>query len=288
MAIKSILCVYGGATFESAALEAACQLATRCEAELRILHVVPPVVIYPDLYGVDLATLERENLGRAAHAEKSAGETARKAGLAFHLETDEVIDARPPKAIFAAITGYASDLVPAAGRACDLIIVGRDDMEVTDDIEAILAALLNTSTPTLIVPRGAEASAGIATAGQRVALAWDGSSGAGRALRGLQLVASAGQEIEVICIRPKSGRPLVCPADLAAHWLALHGFTARVTESGPFAMSDGEAILTKARQSKTDLLVMGAYGHSHWREVLLGGATDHVLKTGDLPLLLCH
>jgi len=288
MPIKSILCVYGGERHEAAALEAACRLAVRVKAELRILHPMAPVAVYPDLYGVDVASLEKESLARADHAEKTARDAALGLGMAFYREADRGPDAVQPHAVFAAVTGYVNDLVPAAGRACDLIIAGRDDMDVSSDIDAILAALLDTCTPTLVVPRGAEAAFDFADPGQTVALAWDGSAAAGRALRGLDLVLAPGQAVDLICVRPKRNEPLICPADGAVRWAELHGYVPRVVNSGPFAMSDGEAILINVRQREADLLVMGAYGHSHWREMLLGGATDHILKHGDLPLLLCH
>jgi len=288
MPIKSILCVYGGEHHEAAALEAACRLAARAKAELRILHPMPPVAVYPDLYGVDVASLEMDSLALAGRAEKAARDAALIAGLAFYREADLGPDAVAPRAIFAAVIGYVNDLVPAAGRACDLIVAGRDDIEVHSDIDAIMAALLDTCTPTLVVPRGAEAAFAFAEPGQAVALAWDGSAAAGRALRGLNLVLAPGQTVDLICVRPKRNAPLVCPTDGAVRWAQLHGYTARVVNSGPFAMSDGEAILVNARQGGADLLVMGAYGHSHWREMLLGGATDHILKHGELPLLLCH
>lgn len=288
MPIKAILCVYAGEPHEAAALEAACRLAVRARAELRILHPVPPVDVYPDLYGADVVSLEKENLERADRANTAAHDMALNLGLAFYHEADQGTTPVLPRAVFAAATGYVNDLVPAAGRACDLIVAGRDDTDVSSNIDAILAALLDTCTPTLVVPRGAKPAFGFADPRQTVALAWDGSAAAGRALRGLNLVLAPGQTVDLICVHPKRNEPMACPTDSAVHWATLHGFTAHVVNSGPFAMSNGEAILISVRQREAELLVMGAYGHSHWREMLLGGATDHILKHGDLPLLLCH
>jgi len=288
MSIKSILCIYGGESFEAAALEAACRLAARRRAELRILHLSPPVVVFPDLYGVDVATLEKENIARAERARRAAADAAAEAQIAFSDGPGEGTDASLPRAVFIGKTGYMDDVVPAYGRACDLVIAGRNDTEVSGDIDAILAALLDTCTPTLVVPRGADAAAWFADPAQTVALAWDGSAVAGRALRSLEMILAAGQAVEVICVRPKGGKTPGCAPEEAAHWMSLHGFAGRISYSGPYAMSDGEAILVEARRAGAGLLVMGAYGHDHWREMLVGGATDCVLKTGDLPLLLCH
>ncbi len=50
----------------------------------------------------------------------------------------------------------------------------------------------------------------------------------------------------------------------------------------------GARILDVAEQTNSDLVVMGAYGHSAWRELFLGGATRHVLKHMALPVLMAH
>ena len=49
-----------------------------------------------------------------------------------------------------------------------------------------------------------------------------------------------------------------------------------------------ETILTKAKELESDLLVMGAYGHSRFRELILGGFTLYMLENTDIPLLLVH
>jgi nucleotide-binding universal stress UspA family protein len=51
----------------------------------------------------------------------------------------------------------------------------------------------------------------------------------------------------------------------------------------------GEALLARAEEEEgTDLLVMGGYGHSRLREVVLGGTTRHVLAHAAVPVLLSH
>lgn len=287
MTIRSILFIYAGEPRETPALQAACRLAKRHRAELRILHPSPPAD-FADLYGDDIAALEKKGIERAGRAERSAEEIVRKLHVPFFREADAERNGELPRVLFTVAGGYVDDVVPAYGRACDLIITGRDDVDVNDDIDAILAALLHTCTPTLVVPNRTVTAMPFNTAHQTIALAWDGSAAAGRALRCLGLLLAQGQTVEVICIRPKGGKGIVCPVEDAARWLELHGYVPRVTYSGPFAMGAGDAILVNARQLNADVLVMGAYGHDHWREMLFGGATDCVLKTGEIPLLLCH
>ena len=47
-------------------------------------------------------------------------------------------------------------------------------------------------------------------------------------------------------------------------------------------------LLAKADEIDADLLVMGAYGHSRLRELVLGGVTRHVLAEARLPVLMAH
>jgi nucleotide-binding universal stress UspA family protein len=288
MTVKSILCLYAGESYEAAALKTACLAARRLQAELQIVHPISPMVVYPDLYGVDLASLERDGLARADRAELEASTTAAQFDLAFVRQTDANNGTAAPRVIFATAVGIARSVVPAFGRTADLIILGADTPQTSYDMDPILSALLDTAAPTLIVPSGPEPVSALATPDQVIAIAWDGSAAAGRALRAMEFLISPGQDVQVISILPKEERRFVAPADRAAHWIALHGGVAHIENAGPFAMSDGEAILTYAQRLNCQLLAMGAYGHAHWREMLVGGATDHVLKNSRIPLLLCH
>jgi nucleotide-binding universal stress UspA family protein len=50
----------------------------------------------------------------------------------------------------------------------------------------------------------------------------------------------------------------------------------------------GQAIINKAAELGSDLLVMGGYGHSRMREMILGGVTRYVLNHAGLPVLMAH
>ena len=75
-------------------------------------------------------------------------------------------------------------------------------------------------------------------------------------------------------------------ADIALH-LARHGVNVVVRrEDG--AADVGSALLSLAADVGADLLVMGGYGHTRLREVLLGGVTQTVLKSMTIPVLMSH
>jgi nucleotide-binding universal stress UspA family protein len=60
-----------------------------------------------------------------------------------------------------------------------------------------------------------------------------------------------------------------------------------VVEPAP-GESVAAALLRAAASLDTDLLVMGGYGHSRWRELLLGGVTRHVFEHAKFPVLMAH
>jgi nucleotide-binding universal stress UspA family protein len=50
----------------------------------------------------------------------------------------------------------------------------------------------------------------------------------------------------------------------------------------------GDVLLSRAADLGADLLVIGAYGHSRARELLLGGVTRTILQSMTLPVLMSH
>jgi nucleotide-binding universal stress UspA family protein len=43
-----------------------------------------------------------------------------------------------------------------------------------------------------------------------------------------------------------------------------------------------------AVDTQADMIVMGAYGHSRFREAILGGATRNMLEQSSVPVFLAH
>ena len=75
--------------------------------------------------------------------------------------------------------------------------------------------------------------------------------------------------------------------DIAAH-LARHGVKADVESTVSGGIGVGNALLSRASDIGADLLVMGAYGHTRVRELLLGGATRTILELMTVPVLMSH
>jgi len=76
-------------------------------------------------------------------------------------------------------------------------------------------------------------------------------------------------------------------ADFAAY-LARHGVKVSVSQQQGTSLEVGEQILSRAADLQSDLIVMGAYGHSRMRELALGGATRTLLESMTVPVLMSH
>jgi nucleotide-binding universal stress UspA family protein len=232
-----------------------------------ILHHVPTDVI-------------RDHL---AHAEAEADvivaaarETAARRGVAFEQRRETGSLDRLP------------NLLACHARHADLTIVGQPNPKVGGVDDALLAeaAFMDSGRPALALPY-----AGAPTLPPRRALiAWDGSREAARAAAdAIPLLRLAERAVILIVdARDVSGRVGDRPgADIATH-LTRHGIKAEVSEVQSGGASVGEIILAQAREQGADLLVMGGYGHSRLREMMLGGVTRYILEQMTIPALFSH
>jgi len=297
MSIKSILTVFGGNEHEYNALESALALGHTCRGLVRILHVAAPPIL-ADVSGIGLygavayldpatiAVLDEETATLAAKASGLARTACARMGAVLQPDGSEVVMGQF-QAGFRMVTGNPRAHVAEQAAFADLVVAGYDNSP-DGDIDIILAGLFEAGRPVLALPR--RPAAGLPATGfaRTVAFAWDGSLASSRALREAVPHMLHAQTVHVIHAAGNGDT-----ADEGARrdlmtYLRCHCIAASFTE---VAVDDGAvapALLSEAHRVKADLLVMGAYGHGHMTEMLLGGVTDHVLKHADLPLLLVH
>jgi nucleotide-binding universal stress UspA family protein len=187
------------------------------------------------------------------------------------------------------ITGPMARVIGAEARTADLTLLSRPTDRFAD-LEILEGALLESGRPVLL--RGGD-MADL----NSVAIAWDGSLAAARAVAGAQdFIRRAGMvtilvvddDAEDVPTALVAGHPHPRSEHLAKH-LAWHGVSALVLEVKREGRSVGEALAATAMDMKAGLLVMGGYGHSRHREIVLGGTTRHMLNHPiDCPVLLAH
>lgn len=183
---------------------------------------------------------------------------------------------------------WSEETAALHARHADLSVLGRpDDTGETPRFALTFKSLLmHSGRPVLVVPTGATLRAPVA----RAVIAWKPTAEAARAVHDALPLLAADAEIEVLMIDPEPGESRhgeLPGADLAAH-LARHGRRVSVLSQPREGRSEGAAILRHAAESGAELLVMGGYGHSRWREVVLGGATRSVLDGMRSPVLFSH
>ena len=162
----------------------------------------------------------------------------------------------------------------------DLIVVGRLSDREGPNALAFSAALWSGRCAVLVSP----VSDNVQEPMQHVAVAWNGSAQAGRALRAALPFLRQATEVSVLQ-RRGSAEDSGLKRYLATHGIKQVQFRnygeARLTGRGW-----GRALLSETDAIGADLLVMGAYGHSRLREIVLGGATREVMRDARLAVLL--
>jgi len=303
MPIKSILCVYGGTPFEQRALDTALSLARFFQAEARFLHISVPLDVYPELYGITLYgqaiagdasvmdSIAQANEDQRKVAQTAVMTAARAHGITFSRKDCLGAATGTAMAVFCPVTDRVKVCLPAVGRLADLIIVPREKANAVTDLDTLLCGLFDSGRPVLLVPcpEGGVAvppgTSAVETAlfvtGKAV-LAWDGSLPAARALYNALPFLRRAKQIEVICVRPAHAQTEgVYHGDLDELPAHIHRIDREAT-------TIGAALLDRAEAFEADWMVMGAYGHSHIGELVLGGVTNYVLKHSRMPLFLAH
>ncbi|MFD4836675.1 universal stress protein [Achromobacter sp. NPDC058515] len=193
-------------------------------------------------------------------------------------------------AIVRASESSPSATVALHGRASDLIIVSqqnREDVEAAHENEFVEQALLSAGRPVMVLPSSGQ----FPVVGDRVMLCWDGSREAARALADAAPLLRAASHLVVLTMdegaatRNAEAIPF---EDLVTYFVA-HGMPApdhvRRDIKG---VGVGSTILNAAADHSADLIVMGAYGHSKFREWAMGGATASILKSMTVPIMFSH
>jgi nucleotide-binding universal stress UspA family protein len=123
-----------------------------------------------------------------------------------------------------------------------------------------------------------------------VVIAWNSAREAARAVHDAMPLLIAAEAVTVLTIDPREGpqgHGELPGADISLH-LARHGVKAQVERTVSADLPVGEVLLSRLADLGADLLVMGAYGHSRMRELLLGGATRSLLQSMTVPVLMSH
>jgi nucleotide-binding universal stress UspA family protein len=263
----------------AARVQAAVDLAVAHEAHLIGLYIIAdpsPAAFVSGYVPPDLVdSLQQQARERAEAALARFAEVGSRNQLSFETRTDRVL-----------YTGVADALATNA-RYADLAIIGQADPDDREGPSYLPEEVtLASGRPSLVIPYiGAPSSLG-----QRVTVAWDAGREATRAVSDALPLLGRAQEVNVVTVNPSDapfGHGEEPGADIALH-LARHGIKVEVQRIETRDLDVANAILSHIADRSSDLLVMGAYGHSRLRELVLGGVTRTILRDMTVPVLMAH
>lgn len=170
----------------------------------------------------------------------------------------------------------------------DLVVLGqtnRDDPASNSIVYLPEYVAIGSGRPVLVVPH----SGNFATPGKRILIGWNASTSAVHAVAFAMPFLKRATSIDVAVFNPEpehESQQSRFHSDLA-HYFVRHGLDVNVSINET-KKDVGTALLEMAREKSSDMLVMGCYGHTRFREILLGGATRTVLEKMTIPVFMAH
>lgn len=291
MTIRSITAIHSGYEFERSSLATAVELANALGALLRIVHVArimqPTSVYFGDAAAMGTGVFEAATKQARADLERSRTE-AERICRQHGLPLCEVASDALPRAEFIPLEGVSNRRLVRELALTDLVVKGAPGGNASwlDDSVANLA-LFSTTRPMLLVrPRDDGAPAPLI--GQSACVAWRDTPEAIHAIVGSVDLLATATSVHILTAS-RSTRLEADEESMLAAYLSAHEISAHIEalRNDGYA-SSATTILEQARAIGCGYLAMGAYGHSMFREALLGGFSEDMISEADLPLVLCH
>jgi nucleotide-binding universal stress UspA family protein len=283
MTIRVVLGLIDGGPAAEAAARAALAAADSFGAHLQLLHVRPDPESLVPMIGEGMSGVMLDQMVEGFRADSVVRANAARQ-LFERLSAERAGSPGEGKATitFREEEGREDEVTARVGRLHDLIVLAHADRQAsTTGAVTLESALLHSGRPVLVAPAQPPS-----TIGRKVVVAWNGKEQAARALGAAIPFLAKAEVVTVLTVVESytAGHPAE-----VVRYLAWHGIRAEGVEtpaSGPGKV--GHILLDRAAQVGADLLVMGAYGHSRIKEMILGGATREILARAALPVLMAH
>jgi nucleotide-binding universal stress UspA family protein len=232
---------------------------------------------YPDLWAIPefAQQIESEAKAKAAVIEANFRDRLRREGV----RGDWVFETGP---LIAAVVHRA--------QTADLLVMGQVDPENPPPPVArtlVEDVLIASGRPLLLIPYAGQFD----TIGKNVLVGWTRTRESARAVHDALTIVDPSATVTVLSVeatRPAPSTQVLPTADIAEH-LARYGLTVSAART---VISDGltpaDALLDYASDIGADMLVVGGYGHSRTREMILGGVTRDLLRHMTVPVLMSH
>ena len=184
-----------------------------------------------------------------------------------------------------ASAGGAGSVFGRLARTFDLTVVAQTGPDQPSSQDLIIeAALFESGRPIIVVPYIQKDGLKL----DRVMVCWDGSRTAARALADAMPLLEHAKSIEIVTVSNGHDQNLNGHgAEAVAQHLTRHGLKAEIKPIVADTNVSG-TLLSHAADTGADIMVMGGYGHSRLRELVLGGATREILGSMTVPVLMSH
>ncbi len=172
-------------------------------------------------------------------------------------------------------------------RYYDLVVLPSPYAETSGRIDVAIyeSCLFGARLPVLVAPPKAKLGA----APLRFMVAWDDGQEALAAAKAAAPLFEKGSLAEVCIINPPPDGPdRSDPGGRVAQMLARAGGNVEISVMAKLQYDIAEQLLQHAAETQADLIVMGAYGHSRFREAVIGGVTRTMLRKSTLPVLMAR
>jgi len=224
-----------------------------------------------------LRELSRKGSVSAMRATKAMFGAAATAAEFTHAKGPRVGATR--LAVWQEMVGSPDILMEIAGPMADLVVVSRPTAKARLGRAFVLAALMHSGRPVLVLPRRQAH-----VPGKRIAIAWNQSAEASRTVAACMPLLRAAEQVSIITCGNEDRRGPKA-RDLA-NYLKYWDVKAQVQRTK--GLHEEDELLQTYKDTRSDLLIMGAYSRSRLRELVLGGMTEKMLWHSNIPVLLHH
>lgn len=261
-----------------ARISAAVDLVSETDAHLTGVYVKPS--IYLPAYvaaqvGPEVMEVHRKMAAEAASkAEAGFLKAVKTAGINAEWRLSE---------------GAVDETITLHARYADLAIIGQTDPDgiaAADSLDVPGHVILYSGRPVIVVPFIGK----FRKIAKHVLIAWNGSRESARAVNDALPLLKMAKTVTVLSLNPEKGvgqHGDLPGADISLH-LARHGVKVEAAQSFADDVQAGDMLLSRAADIGVDLIVMGGYGRSRLRELVMGGVSRHILQHMTVPVFIAH
>ena len=275
--MRVVLAPVAGRPECSRALNVAFSLAGRLDASVTGCHMRPHRYDDSRFAPASAENLWKRRSGKKASRAEAKAMFEEKAGRALYpLRRKASVT---PSAHWVEMVGSPTKLMGIVGPVSDLIIVNRPTHSGTIADLFMGSALLESGRPILILPRQVRKNLG-----SRICIGWNQSDQAARTVAAITPLLATAEAVTIVACGPEDRAGP--KSSQLANYLAHYGIRADIVHTRGRHIE--RELVGACRDVKANLLVTGAYSKNRWRERILGGTTEWLVRESKLPVLMQH